>query len=470
MKYSDAPEDIADIKIRKKHGLFINGEFKDADSEKYFTAINPANEEKLSKIAEANEKDVDRAVESARDAFKKSWGKTSGVERGKYLFRIALLIRENARELAVTQSLATGKPLRDCMGTDIPLASACFFHYAGWADKLTHAFPHKKIQPVGVCGQIVPWHSPMVMAARRIAPALACGNTVVLNPAETSSIPLLKLAETIQEAGVPAGVVNIVTGTKKAREAMVNHAGTKHISFTGNSQIGKGIYRSCIHSGKKSLLEFDEMSCNIIFEDAAIDQAVEGAINGTFLNHTPFGPTGPTLFVQESIYESVLAKLKHRMGNLIVGDPLARNTDIGPVPYREHLTAFNAYLENAKADGNFLHQSSHNLPKKGFWCAPTLVTGKHQFEENIRGPILMLQSFRTIAEAIEQANALSNGLSAGVWTDKGSKALKVAKALKTGTVWANSQPTFNPASPFGGLGGSGMGREGGLQGLEAFLE
>ena len=472
-KYTAAPENTTHIQLKKKYDLFIGGDFVKPQSKKYFNTVNPATDEVISNIAEANKKDVDKAVKSARKAFK-SWSKLKAKERGKYIFRIARMIQERAREFAVIESLDGGKPIRESRDIDIPLAANHFFYYAGWADKLEYAFPNKTPQPLGVAGQIIPWNFPLLMAAWKIAPALATGNTVVLKPAETTSLTALKLAELIRDSGLPKGVVNIITGAGETGTEIVNHPDIDKIAFTGSTAVGKIIQKSIAGTKKKSTLELGGKGANIIFEDAAIDQAVEGIINAIFFNQGHVCCAGSRLFVQESIAKIVIEKLKERISTLIVGDPLDKNTDIGAVNSKEQLNTINNYIKIGKREGGEIYQAKCKVSKKGNWCPPTLflnVSQSHTIvQEEIFGPVLAIQTFRTIDEVIEKANNTPFGLSAGVWTEKGSKIFKLTQELNAGVVWANTYNKFDPTSPFGGFKESGFGREGGLHGLAAYLK
>ena len=472
-EYAPAPESTDHVKIDKQYGLFINGKFAAPSSGKYFASVNPATEAKISSIAEASLSDVDKAVKAARNAYTDTWGRMPASERGKYIYRIARMMQERARELAVIESMDGGKPIRESRDIDIPLAAAHFFYYAGWADKLAYAFPGKNPKSLGVAGQIIPWNFPLLMAAWKIAPALACGNTVVLKPAETTSLTALKLAEIIQECDLPPGVVNIITGAGVTGAAIVNHPGIDKIAFTGSTEVGKIIQRSLAGTSKKFTLELGGKAANIIFEDAAIDQAVEGIINGIFFNQGHVCCAGSRLFVQESVADTVLKKLKDRMETLIVGDPLDKNTDVGAINSREQLGKIKSLVQAGMKEGGTCYQSSCNVPSKGYWFRPTLFTDVAQssriVQEEIFGPVLAVQTFRTVEEVIEKANNTPYGLSGGIWSDKGSKVFKVSSAIKAGVVWANTYNKFDPASPFGGYKESGMGREGGLHGLAAYL-
>ena len=472
-EYSPAPESTEHIHIEKKNNLFINGEFIPPVKGTYFETINPANEEKLADVAKAEQADVDKAVKAARSAYDKVWSKMKPAERGKYIYRIARLIQERAREFAVIESMDSGKPIRESRDIDIPLVSAHFFYYAGWADKLEYAFPGKQAKPIGVAGQIIPWNFPLLMAAWKLAPALATGNTVVLKPAETTPLTALKLAELIQEAELPPGVVNIINGAGKTGRALVEHPDIDKIAFTGSTEVGKMIMKTMAGTGKKYTLELGGKAANIIFEDAAIDQAVEGIINGIFFNQGHVCCAGSRLFVQESVAETVISKLKDRMETLIVGDPLDKNTDIGAINSKMQLDKIKMYVDIGKNEGGTIHQSSCKLPKKGYWYAPTLfadVSQSHRIvQEEIFGPVLAIQTFRTVDEVITKANNTPYGLSGGVWTDKGAKIFKVSKAIRAGVLWANTFNKFDPSSPFGGYKESGMGREGGLEGLMPYV-
>jgi aldehyde dehydrogenase (NAD+) len=471
---SPAPESKGHIHLKSKYDLFINGKWVKPSSGKYFPSINPANEEKLAEIAHANESDVDKAVKAARNAYKNVWSKLSGKERGKYIYRIARMIQERAREFAVIETLDGGKPIRESRDVDVPLAANHFFYYAGWADKLDYAFPNRKMESLGVAGQIIPWNFPLLMAAWKIAPALACGNTVVLKPAETTSLTALKLAEIIQEAGLPDGVVNIITGFGDTGAAIVNHPDINKIAFTGSTGVGKIIQKATASTDKKVTLELGGKSANIIFEDAAIDQAVEGIVNGIFFNQGHVCCAGSRLFVQEGVADEVIQKLKDRMETLYVGDPMDKNTDIGAINSKEQLETINKYIKIGKTDGSEIHQSSCKMPSKGYFCPPTLFINVAQssrlVQEEIFGPVLTIQTFRTVDEVVQKANNTPFGLAAGVWTDKGSKIFNMTTKLRAGVVWANTYNKFDPTSPFGGYKESGFGREGGLHGLEAYLK
>jgi aldehyde dehydrogenase (NAD+) len=472
-EYAPAPEAKDHAKIKSRYDLFINGEFIKPTGGNYFSTYNPANLEKLADIAEADVHDVDKAVKAARQAYEKVWKKMPAAERAKYIFRIARMIQERSRELAIIETLDTGKPIRESRDFDIPTAANHFFYYAGWADKLNFAFPNKTPLPVGVAAQIIPWNFPILMAAWKIAPALAAGNTVVLKPAETTPLTALKLAEIIQDSGLPPGVVNIITGFGKTGAAMVNHPNVNKIAFTGSTEVGKIIQKTIAGSSKKITLELGGKAANIVFDDAPIDQAVEGIVNGIFFNQGHVCCAGSRLFVQENVAEEVIGKLKKRLETLIVGDPLDKNTDVGAINNEEQFKKINNYIESGISEGLQIHQSKQNIPKKGYYCKPTLFIGASQsnkvVQEEIFGPVLTIQTFRTIEEVIEKANNIPYGLSAGVWTDKGSKIFNLTGKLRAGVVWANTYNKFDPASPFGGYKESGFGREGGLHGLMPYL-
>jgi aldehyde dehydrogenase (NAD+) len=472
--YDPAPEDKSHIQLKKAYGHFINGAFTDPTESDTFETINPATEEKLADIAEGTQADVDKAVKAARNAYNKYWSKMSGRERGRYIYRIARMIQEKARELSVIETLNGGKPIRESRDVDVPLAAGHFFYYAGWADKLNYAFPGRQPRSLGVAGQIIPWNFPLLMAAWKIAPALACGNTVVLKPAETTPLTCMKLAEIIQEADLPPGVVNFVNGYGKTGSMIVNHPDINKIAFTGSTGVGKIIQKSVAGTGKKLTLELGGKAANIIFEDAAIDQAVEGIINGIFFNQGHVCCAGSRLFVQESIVDEIRDKLIDRMETLIVGDPMDKNTDVGAINSRKQLDTINRYLEYGVQEGADIYQSKCTLPEKGFWCCPTLVGNVSQshklVQEEIFGPVLTIQTFRTPAEVLEKANNTPYGLSGGVWTDKGSKIFGITNGIRAGVLWANTYNKFDPTSPFGGYKESGLGREGGLHGLLPYLE
>jgi len=472
--YTAAPESKSHIKLKGRYDLFINGKFVKPSSGKYFETINPATEEPIAEIAEANIADVDKAVKAARNAYEKVWKKTRAAERAKYIFRLSRMIQERAREFAVIETIDGGKTIRESRDVDIPLAANHFFYYAGWADKLEYAFPGRVPSSLGVAGQIIPWNFPLLMAAWKIAPALATGNTVVLKPAETTPLTALKLAEIVQESGLPEGVVNIITGFGQTGADIVNHPDIDKIAFTGSTEVGKIIQKAVAGTNKKITLELGGKAANIIFEDAPLDQAVEGIINGIYFNQGHVCCAGSRLFVQESVYNIVLRKLKDRMETLIVGDPLDKNTDIGAINSKTQLNTINKYVSIGKKEGAEIYQSSCPIPDKGFFFRPTLFTNVAQSnriaQEEIFGPVLAIQTFRTDEEVIEKANNTPYGLSAGVWTDKGSKIFNLTTKMRAGVVWANTYNKFDPTSPFGGYKESGFGREGGLHGLSAYLK
>lgn len=473
-EYSPAPEAKDHIKLKSQYDLFINGKFVKPNSKKYFDSYSPGSGEKLASVAQANAKDVDTAVIAAKNAYDKVWKKMPAKERAKYIFRIARVIQERARELAVIESMDGGKPIRESRDFDIPTAANHFFYYAGWADKLEYAFPNRKPESLGVAAQIIPWNFPLLMAAWKIAPALATGNTVVLKPAESTSLTALKLAEIIQECDLPPGVVNIITGFGDTGAAMVAHPLVNKIAFTGSTDVGKIIQKAIAGTNKKATLELGGKAANIVFDDAPINQAVEGIVNGIFFNQGHVCCAGSRLFVQENVAEEVIQKLKARMQTLIVGDPLDKNTDIGAINSKEQLDKINEYLKIGVKEGLELYQTSAAIPKKGFYCKPTLFIGAAQsnrvVQEEIFGPVLTIQTFRTIEEVIEKANNIPYGLSAGVWTDKGSKIFNLTTKLRAGVIWANTYNKFDPTSPFGGYKESGFGREGGLHGLMPYLK
>ena len=473
LNFSSSLENTDSLTLKKEYQLFINGQFQKPLSNKYFASINPANENKIAMLAQANKKDVDLAVKAARNSYESHWSKIPFKERAKYIYRIARIIQEKAKELAILETLDGGKPIRESRDIDIPLAAAHFFYYAGWADKLDYAFPNRNPKPLGVVGQIIPWNFPLMMAAWKIAPALATGNTVVLKPAESTSLTALKLAEIIQEADLPPGVVNIITGPGSTGEMIVNHPDIDKIAFTGSTEVGKTIMRSISATSKKSTMELGGKAANIIFEDAPLDQAVEGVINGIYFNQGHVCCAGSRLFVQESVYELILRKLKDRMQSLVIGDPLDKNTDIGAINSKQQLSTINNYLDVGKKEGADIFQLSCDLPAKGYWCPPTLFTNVSQShriaKEEIFGPVLAVQTFRTTEEVITKANNTPFGLSAGVWTDKGSKVFNLTSKLRAGVIWANTYNKFDPTSPFGGYKESGHGREGGLHGLSPYL-
>jgi aldehyde dehydrogenase (NAD+) len=472
-EYAPAPERRDIVDIATSYGLFIDGTFVDGTDAKTFKTISPASEEVLAEITEAGEADVDMAVNAARKAYDRVWSKTSGGERAKYLYRIARIMAERSRELAVLESLDNGKPIRESRDVDVPLSSAWFFYYAGWADKLDYAGFGPDPKPLGVAAQVIPWNFPLLMLAWKIAPALAAGNTVVLKPAETTPLTALLFADICQQVELPPGVVNIVTGAGATGQALVGHPDVDKVAFTGSTEVGRMIAKSVAGSRKKLTLELGGKAANVIFDDAPIDQAVEGIVNGIFFNQGHVCCAGSRLLVQESVYDDVLESLKRRMATLRVGDPLDKNTDIGAINSSEQLTRIKQLSDIGDAEGAERWSPPCELPDNGFWFPPTIFTGVSQAHriarEEIFGPVLSVLTFRTPAEAIEKANNTPYGLSAGVWTDKGSRILWMANRLRAGVVWANTFNRFDPTSPFGGYKESGYGREGGRHGLEAYL-
>jgi aldehyde dehydrogenase (NAD+) len=471
-KYSPAPEAADFVKIEPRQQLFIDGKFAPPKSGKYFPSINPAKAEQISEIAEAGNADVDLAVAAARRAFDKTWSKISGKERGKYLFRIARILQERSRELAVVETLDGGKPIKESRDFDIPLAAAHFFYYAGWADKLDYAFPGRQVSPLGVAGQVIPWNFPLLMAAWKIAPALATGNTVVLKPAETTSLTALLLADICRQAELPDGVLNIVTGGGVTGAALVSHKGIDKIAFTGSTEVGRKIAAAA--TGRRVTLELGGKSAHIVFEDAALDQAVEGVINGIFFNQGHVCCAGSRLLLEESIATIFVQKLKRRMKQLRVGDPLDKNTDIGAINSAEQLSRIRELVEKGKKEGGEFFETSSALPSKGFYHRPCFFDGVSSSSlisrVEVFGPVLAISTFRTPEEAIQKANDTTYGLAAGVWSEKGSKIHKTALGLKAGVVWANTYNKFDPTAPFGGYFESGWGREGGRHGLLPYLE
>ncbi|MCC3762728.1 aldehyde dehydrogenase family protein [Glycomyces sp. TRM65418] len=471
-EYAPAPESVRP-QINEHYGLFVDGEFVDAEDGAVFKSVNPSTEEALFTVAEAGEADVAKAVAAARRAQEAVWGPMSGSERGKYLFRIARLLQEKAREFAVAESLDNGKPIKETRDFDVPTAAQHFFYHAGWADKLAYAGLGPDPRPLGVVGQVIPWNFPLLMLAWKIAPALACGNTVVLKPAETTPLTALMFAELCQEADLPAGVVNILPGAGATGAALVDSAVDK-IAFTGSTAVGRAIARTVAGSTKRLTLELGGKAANIVFDDAPLDQAVEGIVNGIFFNQGHVCCAGSRLLVQESVADEVLERLKARVETLRVGDPLDKNTDIGAINSAEQLSRIRALTETGAGEGAEAWQPACDLPERGFWFRPTVFTGVQQSmriaQEEIFGPVLSVLTFRTPDEAIAKANNTPYGLSAGVWTEKGSKILWAAERLRAGVVWANTFNQFDAASPFGGLKESGYGREGGRQGLEAYLD
>jgi aldehyde dehydrogenase (NAD+) len=472
-EYAPAPESPAIVDIKPSYGLFVGGEFVEPLDGGVIKSVNPASEEVLAEVAEAGPRDVDRAVRAARSAYDDVWSRMPGRDRAKYLFRIARIIAERSRELAVLESIDNGKPIRESRDTDLPLVAAHFFYHAGWADKLTHAGFGPDPRPLGVAGQIIPWNFPLLMLAWKIAPALACGNTVVLKPAETTPLSALAFAEICQQADLPPGVVNILTGAGGTGAAVVNHPDVDKVAFTGSTEVGKQIARAVAGTRKRVTLELGGKAANIVFDDAAIDQAVEGIVNGIFFNQGHVCCAGSRLLVQESVYDELLASLKRRMARLRVGDPLDKNTDIGAINSSAQLERIRTLSEIGAQEGAEAWSPPCELPDRGFWFAPTIFTGVSQAHriarEEIFGPVLSVLTFRTPDEAVAKANNTPYGLSAGIWTEKGSRILSIADKLRAGVVWANTFNRFDPSAPFGGYKESGYGREGGRHGLEAYL-
>jgi len=471
-EFDPAPE-TADPKLKPSYDLLIDGSFVAPRTGRYFDSINPANEKRLAKIALAGPEDVDAAFKAARRAYDDVWSAMPGRERGKYIYRLARLLQDRAREFAVAETLDGGKPIKESRDFDVPMAAAHFFYHAGWADKLAYAFPARTVAPLGVVGQVIPWNFPLLMLAWKIAPALATGNTVVLKPAETTSITALKFAELVRDAGLPPGVVNIVTGAGETGAAVVGHPLAAKVAFTGSTDVGKLIMRQLAGSGKKLTLELGGKAANIVFDDAPLDQAVEGVINGIFFNQGHVCCAGSRLLVQESIADAFVARLRRRIATLRVGDPMDKNTDIGAINSKAQLEKIRELVQSGIDEGAELHQPACRLPSSGYYFRPTLFTGVSQSHriarEEIFGPVLSVLTFRTVDEAVEKANNTAYGLSAGVWTDKGSRILKMSTELKAGVVWANTFNKFDPGSPFGGYKESGFGREGGKQGLAGYV-
>jgi aldehyde dehydrogenase (NAD+) len=471
-EYAPAPEARDLVQLRERYGLFVGGEWLEP-TETYET-IDPSSEEPLAEVGQATREEVDRAVAAARESFDNGWSATSAAERAKYLFRIARILQERSREFAVLESLNGGKPIRESRDVDLPLSAAHFFYYAGWADKLEYAFPNRKPRPIGVAGQIVPWNFPLLMLAWKIAPALAAGNTVVLKPAETTPLSALLFADVLRQAELPPGVVNIVTGDGRTGAALVDHPDVDKIAFTGSTEVGKSIQRQLAGTDKHLTLELGGKAANVIFDDAALDQAVEGIVNGIYFNQGHVCCAGSRLLVQESIYEPLIGKLKRRLATLRVGDPLDKNTDVGAINSKQQLDKIKELVASGEEEGAEIYQPPCRLPEKGYWFAPTVFTNVAQSyriaQEEIFGPVLSVLTFRTPDEAVEKANNTPYGLSAGVWTEKGSRILAMAQKLRAGVIWANTYNRFDPASPFGGYKESGFGREGGRHGLEPYLE
>jgi aldehyde dehydrogenase (NAD+) len=473
-EYAPAPESTGIVSIAPSYGLFIGGEFAPPATGRHFATLNPASEEPLAEVAQAGEQDVDRAVAAARAAYDGAWGSLPGRERAKYLYRIARVIQERSREFAVLESLDNGKPIKESRDVDIPLAAAHFFYYAGWADKLEHAGFGPGPRPIGVAGQVIPWNFPLLMAAWKLAPALAAGNTCVLKPAETTPLTALLLAEVIQQADLPPGTVNILTGDGRAGQALVAHPGVDKIAFTGSTEVGKEIQRAVAGTGKKLTLELGGKAANVVFDDAPLDQAVEGIVNGIFFNQGHVCCAGSRLLVQESVADTVVDRLKRRLGTLRLGDPLDKNTDIGAINSRQQLDKITELSEAGEQEGAERWSPPCPIPARGYWFPPTVFSGVSQShriaQEEIFGPVLSVLTFRTPEEAVAKANNTPYGLSAGVWTEKGSRIFWMAQRLRAGVVWANTYNRFDPASPFGGYRESGFGREGGRQGLAGYLD
>ena len=473
-EYAPSPEATDHVKIDPKYGLFIGGRWVSPRSGKHFATISPSTEQVLAEVAEANAQDVDDAVKAAREAYDKYWSKMRGAERAKYIFRIARAMQEKSRELAIVESMDGGKPIKESRDVDVPLASAHFFYHAGWADKLPYAFHGRNVRPLGVAGQIIPWNFPLLMAAWKIAPALACGNTVVLKPAETTPLTALLLAKIIEEAELPPGVVNIVTGAGETGAAVANHPDVNKVAFTGSTDVGKRIQRALAGTTKRLTLELGGKAANIVFADAPLDQAVEGIINGIYFNQGHVCCAGSRLLVEESVHDIVVRKLRDRMQTLRLGDPLDKNTDVGAINSAAQLQRIKELVASGEAEGAERFSAPVKIPEKGFWFPPTFFLGASQScriaREEIFGPVLTIMTFRTPDEAIEKANNTMYGLSAGIWTDKGSKIFALATKLKAGVIWGNTFNKFDPTSPFGGYKQSGFGREGGRQGLSAYVE
>ena len=473
-EYAPAPESAALVNIKNEYGLFINGKFVAPKARKTFTTINPATEEVLAKIGYAELADVNLAVTAARNAFEKTWSKMPAAERGKYLYRIARILQERSREFAVLETLDNGKPIRETRDTDIPLAAAHFFYHAGWADKLSYAGVGANPKPYGVAAQIIPWNFPMLMLAWKIAPALATGNTVVLKPAETTPLTALLFAEVCQQAGLPAGVVNIITGDGVTGSHLVNHPGVDKVAFTGSTGVGKAIAKAIAGTKKSATLELGGKGANIVFDDAPIDETVEGIVNGIFFNQGHVCCAGSRLLLQENIQDEVLEKLKNRMNLIRVGNPMDKNTDLGAINSAAQLSRIKEIADSGDIEGSQRWSSSCAIPTTGFWYPPTIFTGvseSHRIaREEIFGPVLSVLTFRTPQEAIDKANNTPFGLSAGIWSDKGSRILWAAKQLRAGVIWSNTFNKFDPASPFGGYKESGWGREGGRHGLNGYLK
>jgi aldehyde dehydrogenase (NAD+) len=473
-EYAPAPESREVVKLAAEYGLFLNGEFGPAASGEQFETENPANQEPLAKVAAAGPADVDRAVAAARAAYEQVWGPMPGAERAKYLYRIARILQERSREFAVLESLDNGKPIKESRDVDVPLAAAHFFYHAGWADKLEYAGLGPAPRPLGVAGQVIPWNFPLLMAAWKLAPALAAGNTCVLKPAETTPLTALLLAEVCQQADLPPGVVNVLTGAGETGAALVAHPGIDKIAFTGSTEVGKEISRAVAGTGKRLTLELGGKAANVVFDDAPLEAAIEGIVNGIFFNQGHVCCAGSRLLVQESVADALGERLRDRLGTLRLGDPLDKNTDIGAINSRQQLDKIKELSDAGEAEGAQRWSPPCELPKRGFWFPPTVFTGVSQSHriarEEIFGPVLSVLTFRTPQEAVIKANNTPYGLSAGIWTDKGSRILWMAQRLRAGVVWANTFNRFDPASPFGGYRESGFGREGGRHGMAAYLD
>ena len=471
--YAPAPESAGLANLKPAYRPFVDGEFVDGGGEPLKT-LNPATEEVLAEVGTASQEDVDRAVAAARRAYEKVWGPMPGAERAKYLFRIARVVAERARELAVLETLDNGKPIRESRDVDVPTASAHLFHHAGWADKLGYAGLGPDPRPVGVVGAVIPWNFPLLMAAWKIAPALACGNTVVLKPAETTPLTALVLAEIAADAGLPPGVLNVLPGAGDVGAALVSHDGLDKVAFTGSTEVGKEIQRRLAGTGRRLTLELGGKAANIVYDDAPLDQAVDGVVDGIFFNQGHVCCAGSRLLVQESIEQEFMDLLRARIETLRVGDPLDKNTDVGAINSRPQLDKIVDLAAAGDAEGAQRWTSSCPLPERGLFFPPTVFSGVEQTmrvaREEIFGPVLSVLTFRTPDEAIAKANNTPYGLSAGIWTEKGSKALWTAQRVRAGVVWTNTFNRFDPTAPFGGYRESGFGREGGRVGLEAYLK
>ncbi|HZD81011.1 MAG TPA: aldehyde dehydrogenase family protein [Actinomycetota bacterium] len=474
-RYATSRESTEIVRLQERYDLFVGGRFLEPKSGRYFATINPATEEPLAEVAEAGEEDVDLAARTAREAWEERWRDLPGKERAKYLYRVARALQERSREFSVLETMNNGKPIKESRDVDVPLAAAHFFYYAGWADKLEYAFPGRTPRPLGVAAQITPWNFPLLMCAWKLAPALATGNTAILKPASTTPLTALLLAEVFQDAELPPGVVNVIPGPgSRTGGWLASHPDIAKIAFTGSTEIGKVLRRSVAGTGKRLTLELGGKAANIVFEDAPLDQAIEGIVNGIFFNQGEVCCAGSRLFVQESVFEPLIDKLKARLDTLRVGDPLDKNTDVGAINSRDQLEKITELVQSGIEEGAEIYQPECPLPERGFWFRPTLFTNVSQSHriarEEIFGPVLSILTFRTPAEAVEKANNTPYGLSAGIWTDKGSRILWMAERMKAGVVWSNTFNRFDPASPFGGYKESGFGREGGRHGLEPYLD